>query len=141
MLAQCNYRMTDKRTGSKLLILRLFHILSCVGYLYIIALLHKKVIPPPTPSPELIDDSTTVELILESEPKTASPSQTSIKIEKLEIEDSSVKIEEVPLTVPKANHAVISKKIQNVVPNVTIKKSSSSNKKSPRKVIPTRGEF
>lgn len=109
--------------------------------IYFIALLHKKVIPPPTPSPELIDDSTPVELLLESEPKTSSPSQASIKIEKLEIEDSSVKIEEVPLTVPKANHAVIPKKIQNAVPNAAMKKSSSTNKKSPRKVIPTRGEL
>lgn len=82
-----------------------------------------------------------MELLLEADPKTSSPSQAAIKIEKLEIEDSSVKIEEVPLTVPKANHAIIPKKLQNAVPNAAMKKSSSTNKKSPRKVIPTRGNY
>jgi hypothetical protein len=91
------------------------------------------------PSPEMVDDSTAVELLLQSGTKT-SPNDTAIKIEKLEIEDSSVKIEEVPLTVPKLNHAISTKKLQPVVPNAAMKKSASTNKRSPRKVIPTRGK-
>ncbi|XP_028517391.1 dual specificity protein kinase splA, partial [Exaiptasia diaphana] len=93
-----------------------------VNFCCFVDLLHKKPIPPPTPSPD-VSSPAPVELVIDQ--------SSNIKIEQLQIEDSTVKIEEVPLTVPKVNH------VPKVLPNST-KKSSGSNKKSPRKVIPTR---
>lgn len=61
--------------------------------------------------------------------------------------DMTVKIEEMPLKVPCINHSRSATvvKTEPIGNNVILKKSSSekptSNKKSPRKQIPTRGEF
>lgn len=61
--------------------------------------------------------------------------------------DMTVKIEEMPLKVPCINHSHSATvvKTEPISNNVILKKSSSekptSNKKSPRKQIPTRGEF
>ena len=60
--------------------------------------------------------------------------------------DMTVKIEEMPLKVPCINHSRSATvvKTEPISNNVVLKKNSSekatSNKKSPRKQIPTRGE-
>lgn len=61
--------------------------------------------------------------------------------------DATVKIEEMPLTVSCVNHGRSGTAVKTaaVVNNIMLKKNSSekvsSNKKSPRKQIPTRGEI
>jgi len=106
------------------------------------------VIPVPTPSsPDLVTTSSAVvETLLQSGPKKGKLLDSVITNQKIELMDATVKIEEMPLTVPCLNHGrnVSVVKKEPVVNNVILKKSStekvSSNKKSPRKQIPTRGE-
>lgn len=90
--------------------------------------------------------STVVETLLQSGSRKGKPHDSVITNQNIELMDMTVKIEEMPLKVPCINHsrsaAVKTEPISN---NVVLKKNSSekntSNKKSPRKQIPTRGEF
>ena len=108
---------------------------------------HKKAIPVPTPSPpEMVTTSSpVVETLLQSGPRKGKILDSVITNQKIELMDATVKIEEMPLTVPLLNHGhSISVKTETIVNNVILKKNSaekvSTNKKSPRKQIPTRGK-
>lgn len=89
--------------------------------------------------------SAVVEKFLQSGSRKGKLHDSVITNQKIELMDVTVKIEEIPLTVPCLNHgrstAVVKTEPLN---NVMLKKSPSekvsSNKKSPRKQIPTRGE-
>ena len=91
--------------------------------------------------------SPVVETLLQSGPRKGKLLDSVITNQKIELMDATVKIEEMPLTVSCLNHgrsgAVV--KTEPVINNVILKKSStekvSSNKRSPRKQIPTRGEI
>ncbi|XP_048581749.1 ataxin-7-like protein 1 isoform X1 [Nematostella vectensis] len=102
------------------------------------AIKHQKESPPSVSPPEIMDSAQTMESILQSGSK-SSPSDTAIKIENVEFEDDgNVKIEEVPLEL---NHSLtvnipLSKTL--LTKPIVKKASEKSNKKSPRKVIPTR---
>lgn len=107
---------------------------------------HQRVIPVPAPSPPEVvaKSSTVVETLLKSTPRKRKLLDSVITNEKIELMDATVKIEEMPLTVPYPNHShsVRVVKTEPVINNVMSKKSSlekpSMNKKSPRKQIPTR---
>ena len=108
---------------------------------------HQKVIPVPTPSsPDMMTTSSSVvETILQTSSRKGKLHDSVITNQKIELMDVTVKIEEMPLTVPCLNHGhsttVVKKEPLN---NVVVKKSPNekvtSNKKSPRKQVPTRGE-
>ena len=112
---------------------------------------HKKIIPVPTPSPETVaTPSPMVKTILHSSSRKGRLLDSVITNQKIELMDATVKIEEMPLTVPCLNHGrsstVIKTEATEVLVNNLISKKSSvekvaSNKKSPRKQIPTRGEI
>ena len=102
---------------------------------------HQREIQAPTPSPATMAGSPLVDTIFQGSNNARGDIQT---IENIELEDASVKIEEVPLTVPHLNHAISAPVIPTKpLTGATLKKSHSEklnfNKKSPRKCIPTRG--
>ena len=110
---------------------------------------HPKLLPVKVPSPEPEDTSNSIVESLLSQTTTSIPvvKQPDIKLERLDIEDLTVRIEEVPLTVPHVNNVIPSDNVVEKSPSKTPPKKStptdskkSSNKKSPRKIIPTRGE-
>ena len=62
----------------------------------------------------------------------------------IQLKDVTIKLEEVPLTLPKSNHIVLSPTSVNEEPQVisALKKANVDKppvKKSPRKLLPTRG--
>lgn len=106
---------------------------------------HHKVIPAPASSPpEMVTKSGTVEALLKPTSRKRKHLDSVITNQKVELMDATVKIEEMPLTVPFPNHShsVSLAKEDSVANNVVLKKSctekASVNKKSPRKQIPTR---
>lgn len=108
---------------------------------------HHKVIPVPASSPpEMVTKSSTVEALLKPTSRKRKHLDSVITNQKIELMDATVKIEEIPLTVPFPNHShsVSLVKADSVANNVISKKSctekASINKKSPRKQIPTRGK-
>jgi len=88
-----------------------------------------------------------VETLLQSGSRKGKVHDSVITNQDIELMDMTVKIEEMPLKVPCINHSRSATvvKTEPISNNVILKKSSSekptSNKKSPRKQIPTRGEF
>ena len=108
---------------------------------------HHTVIPAPASSPpEMVTKSGTVEALLKPTSRKRKHLDSVITNQKVELMDATVKIEEMPLTVPFPNHShsVNLAKEDSVANNVILKKSctekASVNKKSPRKQIPTRGK-
>lgn len=108
---------------------------------------HHKVIPAPASSPpEMVTKSGTVEALLKPTSRKRKHLDSVITNQKVELMDATVKIEEMPLTVPFPNHShsVSLAKEDSVANNVILKKTctekASGNKKSPRKQIPTRGK-
>lgn len=87
-----------------------------------------------------------VETLLQSGSRKGKLLDSVITNQNIELMDMTVKIEEIPLKVPCVNHSRSATDIKTELTsnNVVLKKSSSekvaSNKKSPRKQIPTRGE-
>lgn len=91
------------------------------------------------------NSSAVVETLLQSGSRKGKLHDSVITNQKIELMDVTVKIEEMPLTVPCLNHSRSPTVVKTEpVNNVAVKKSPcekvSSNKKSPRKQIPTRGE-
>lgn len=106
---------------------------------------HQKVIPVPTPSsPDLVTTSSSmVETILQTGSRKGKPHDSVITNQKIELMDVTVKIEEMPLTVPCLNHgfssaAVKTEALNNVIAKRSPNEKVTSNKKSPRKQVPTR---
>lgn len=89
--------------------------------------------------------STVVETLLQSGSRKGKLHDSVITNQNVELMDMTVKIEEMPLKVPCLNHSRSATVVKTEpLNNVILKKSPSekvaSNKKSPRKQIPTRGE-
>ena len=89
--------------------------------------------------------SAVVETVLQSGKGKGKLHDSVITNQKIELMDITVKIEEMPLTVPCLNHSHSAPVIKTEPVNSTMLKKSPSekgltNKKSPRKQIPTRGE-
>ena len=87
-----------------------------------------------------------VETILQTGSRKGKPHDSVITNQKIELMDVTVKIEEMPLTVPCLNHSFSSTAVKTeALNNVIVKRSPNekvtSNKKSPRKQVPTRGKF
>ena len=87
-----------------------------------------------------------VDTLLQSGSRKGKLHDSVITNQNIELMDVTVKIEEMPLKVPCINHSHSATvvKTEPVSNSLVLKKSSSekvtSNKKSPRKQIPTRGE-
>lgn len=102
---------------------------------------HQKVLPlSATPSPECIAPSPKTEAAQQKVPsKLQSAGHSTIQLKAV-----AVKLKEIPLTVPQLNHVLSApSETKEPLASPALKKIASekatSNKKSPRKVIPTRG--
>ena len=87
-----------------------------------------------------------VETILQTGSRKGKPHDSVITNQKIELMDVTVKIEEMPLTVPCLNHgfssaAVKTEALNNVIAKRSPNEKVTSNKKSPRKQVPTRGKL
>ena len=99
---------------------------------------------PSSPEEMATNSHTMVETLLKSGARKGKRHDSIIMNENVELLDGTVKIEEMPLTVPCLNHVLSSPLIkQEGLNNVSLKKSASerlsSNKKSQRKQVPARG--
>lgn len=89
--------------------------------------------------------SAVVETLLQSGSRKGKVLDSVITNQNIELMDATVKIEEMPLTVPLFNHGHSTIVKTDTLVNNVLKKNSaekaSNNKKSPRKQIPTRGRL